>query len=50
MLKSIKINLKERRFMKIEEILKNAIRELKKNNINEPTLKAKILLSYVLNV
>ena len=36
--------------MKIEDILKNAIKELKKNNINESSLKAKIALSHVLNV
>ena len=36
--------------MKIEDILKNAIKELKKNNVNESSLKAKIALSHVLNV
>lgn len=50
MLESIKVNLKERRFMKIEDVLKNAIKELKNSNINEPALKAKILLSHILNV
>lgn len=36
--------------MKIEESLKKAIKDLKENKIEEPTLKARLLLAYVLKI